>query len=316
MLRGIAALMVCIYHFTNYYSGSESLLSEGDYLKEIGKFGINGVFVFFVISGFVIPLSMYKGDYAIGSFHRFIGRRWVRIEIPYIASILAYFVMYYINCRIHMWNFEIDPIRFLHHLVYTIPFSEYEWYNVIFWTLAIEFQFYLFMALLFPIINHSNKWVAFITITLFAVGSLIGESHNLLFHYGSLFSLGLLLFMFKLERISLNITIVTATIFAVIIAFVNSIEIASFAYATFIMIVFLSIDRKYLNKLGDISYSLYLIHGIIGGNILFLLYGYADTYMMKLAMILLALIASIVGSWIFWKIIEDPSRKWSKRIKI
>lgn len=316
MLRGIAALMVCVYHFTNYGSFDGPLLEDGDLIKESGKLGINGVFIFFVISGFVIPLSMFKGGYVIGRFHRFIARRWVRIEIPYIGSILAFLVTSYFSFWYNQWLFEFEPLRFLHHLTYTIPFTEYEWYNVIFWTLAIEFQFYLFMAVIFPLLNHGNRWIALSTIGLFAVGSLFGESHSLLFHYGALFSMGLLLFMHKLGRLPMGLTLISALVFGIVIGHVNSIEIALFAFGTFLAIMWLSIDRKVLNKFGDISYSLYLIHGIIGGNILFYLYDNVHTYAAKLALIAFATAASIVGSWGFWKLIEDPSKRWSKRIKI
>lgn len=316
MLRGIAALMVCIYHFTNYSAYNGSLLADGDLIKETGKLGTNGVFIFFVISGFVIPLSMFKGGYVIGRFHRFIARRWVRIEIPYIASILAFLVTSYITFWIYSWPFEFEPIRFLHHLTYTIPFSEYEWYNVIFWTLAIEFQFYLFIAIVFPLLNHGNRWVALVTIGLFAVGSLFIDSHNVLFHYGALFSMGLLLFMYKLERLQMGLTLITCLVFAILIGYANSIEIALFAFGTFLVISFITIDRKVLNKFGDISYSLYLTHGIIGGNILFFLYEEVESYASKLGLIAVAIVGSIVGSWVFWKFIEYPSMRWSKRIKI
>lgn len=316
MLRGIAALMVCLYHFTNFFSPEGALLAVNDPIRIVGQLGINGVFVFFVISGLVIPISMYKGKYVIGHFHKFIARRWVRIEIPYIASIFAFFVMYYVNCQIHLLDFEIDPLRILNHLSYTIPFTDYDWYNVIFWTLAIEFQFYLFMALVFPLLNHANNFISYSFIGLFGLGSLFVPSHDFLFHYGALFSLGMLLYLYKLGRIQLNGVLAFAILLTVVAAFANSIEIAVFVASTFVVILLFSIDKKWFNKLGDISYSLYLMHGIIGGNLLLLTYKFAETYFAKMTIIILALIISLIGSWVFWKLIEDPSRKLSKKIKL
>ena len=53
-LRGIAALVVCLYHFvctTTDYIESQIIL-------DIFSFGKKGVQIFFIISGIVIPLSM------------------------------------------------------------------------------------------------------------------------------------------------------------------------------------------------------------------------------------------------------------------
>ena len=49
--------------------------------------GFIGVDVFFVISGFVIPLSLQGRDYRIADFPRFMIRRLVRLEPPYLVSI-------------------------------------------------------------------------------------------------------------------------------------------------------------------------------------------------------------------------------------
>src|SRR5260370_41397871 len=57
-LRGLAALAVAWFHFTN---GSGFVKTE--WLQASGEYGWLGVDVFFVISGFVIPHSMYCGGY-------------------------------------------------------------------------------------------------------------------------------------------------------------------------------------------------------------------------------------------------------------
>ncbi len=317
MLRGVAALMVCWYHFTNsYYEGSGHLLPDGDILRETGKLGINGVFIFFVISGCVIPLSMLKGGYVIGRLHRFIARRWVRIEIPYIASIFAFLCFYYINCRIHMWNFEFDPMRFLHHLTYTVPFTKYEWYNVIFWTLAIEFQFYLVIALLYPLLVHRSKIVAIAALLVFGLSGLFVTHNSLFFHYGAIFGLGITLFLLKTDRIKLPEAIALLIVFSGVVAYTHDWIIAVFSISTALLIAFVTIDGKWWNKLGDISYSLYLMHGIIGGNLFFLLIRYVDGYWPRVGLLIGVTIVSVLGSWLFWKIIEDPSRKLSKRVKL
>jgi peptidoglycan/LPS O-acetylase OafA/YrhL len=52
------------------------------------KFGYLGVDVFFVISGFVIPYSLWGREYSLRQFPRYMIRRAVRLEPPYLASVV------------------------------------------------------------------------------------------------------------------------------------------------------------------------------------------------------------------------------------
>ncbi|WP_081599255.1 acyltransferase family protein [Prochlorothrix hollandica] len=58
-LRGIAALSVAWFHFTN---GNVDFLDPG-LLKFSGKYGYLGVEIFFVISGFIIPYSLWRSQF-------------------------------------------------------------------------------------------------------------------------------------------------------------------------------------------------------------------------------------------------------------
>ena len=61
-LRGMAALAVCLFHFT---CGNPEFLSPSDPIRGVGSFGWLGVEAFFVISGFVIPYSLYLRSYRL-----------------------------------------------------------------------------------------------------------------------------------------------------------------------------------------------------------------------------------------------------------
>src|SRR5580698_8237216 len=79
--RGVAAFMVMWFHFTY-------LLPDG-VLRASGLYGYLGVEAFFVISGFVIPYAMDQRDFRLGrDAWPFIMRRIVRLEPPYLASVL------------------------------------------------------------------------------------------------------------------------------------------------------------------------------------------------------------------------------------
>src|SRR5438876_135397 len=91
-LRGIAALAVTWYHLT----GSPQVTTG--WLRQGGTFGFHGVEAFFVISGFVIPYSMYCGGYRPRlDFLRFFAKRLVRLEPPYLASIVFVLALSYLS---------------------------------------------------------------------------------------------------------------------------------------------------------------------------------------------------------------------------
>src|SRR4051812_10162817 len=87
-LRGFASLAVAWYHFT---AGP----SVHPILKATGTFGWVGVEAFFVISGFVIPYALSRSNYSMPSYGRFVMKRIVRLDPPYIASIVFIVVLGY-----------------------------------------------------------------------------------------------------------------------------------------------------------------------------------------------------------------------------
>lgn len=315
LLRGIAALLVSIYHFTNFSSQNEMLFKDHQWLIKLGEIGFQGVFIFFVISGVVIPVSMYSGGFKLSGFPRFIARRWVRIEIPYIATIgLVLLIAAFFAWKNHM-PLEIEPGRIMHHLTYTIPFTKYEWYNVIFWTLAIEFQYYLIIGLLYPLLSSQSKFVVLPTLLVFGCSVLLIPDDRTVFYFAPIFATGILVFLQKVERITLIEQLGFTLLMAPLVWYYHGLTVVLFVMATAIVISFVTVkkDRYWL---GDISYSFYLTHGLVGGNILYLLVRFSDQFWAQIGMVILAMVTSLGFAHLFWKWIEDPARKLSKRIKI
>src|SRR5262249_17683132 len=88
-LRGIASIGVALFHFSDQLSTFVPQL--------IARVGWLGVDMFFVISGFVIPYSIASCRYSITDFPRFICRRLVRLEPPYLLSIVLVIVMWHVS---------------------------------------------------------------------------------------------------------------------------------------------------------------------------------------------------------------------------
>ena len=97
-LRGIAALSVCYCHFV---IGSATFLPETSLMRQAGPYaGLYGVNVFFVISGFVIALSLYRADYRLGVAPKYLLRRIVRIDPPYLVHLLLAVILEHVLIRL------------------------------------------------------------------------------------------------------------------------------------------------------------------------------------------------------------------------
>lgn len=316
LLRGIAATIVCIYHFVSFEDVNGPLFSKTSMIREIAEPGSNGVYIFFVISGFVIPLSLFNNKFKINQLHRFLWKRFLRIEIPYLASILLILFVSSIFSFKNNTPFEFYPDQFFYHLFYLIPFTSYPWYNVIYWTLAIEFQFYLIIALLFFLLNHRQATVRFISLLLFGLTGFVLRDERFIFHFSAIFSSGIALAMYKMNKLDKRILIFILLIDFLNSIYLNGISIALFSITTALAIQFVQIDRFLSNQFGEISYSLYLIHGLTGGNFIYLTARYCHSFTSKILVVLAALFISFIAAWIFRILIEKPSQQLSKRIRL
>lgn len=314
LLRGLAALAVVFFHFTH---GNPDLLSKTNPLFVIGRYGFLGVEVFFVISGFVIPYSMYRGRYHYSNFWKFLGKRFVRIEPPYLVSIALVLILNWVSTLSPYYRgagFSIDFTALAFHLGYLNAFFDYPWYNDVYWTLAIEFQYYLLIALVFPLILHPKKWLNYLVIVVFALSGFFVDRHSLILNYGLLFVVGILIFQMKVNYISrqefgLMLMVVLIMIF---VRFDKRYLIA--ALLPYFFITYLDFTDRISKFLGDISYSLYLVHIPIGGRMINLAENFLKTELQRSLAVFVAMIVSIFAAWLFFKFVEKPAMQWSKKL--
>ena len=137
-LRALAALWVCLFHFT---------AATG-----IGAYGYLGVTIFFVISGFIVPYSMMRGGYTIAAWPTFMLKRLVRLEPPYLVSIglilaLGAFDMFRGIPASSGPQCRSPAISAMQTRSLASPGSTRPY-----WSLAVEFQFYVLMGLALPLL--------------------------------------------------------------------------------------------------------------------------------------------------------------------
>ncbi len=311
MLRGIASLMVCLYHFTG-------TLDNPFWHDEIGVYGKYGVQLFFVISGFVIPLSMYNVDYQFKFFPKFILKRTIRIEPVYFCAILLIIgISYLAKLSPYGVNGDLNFINtntFL-HLFYLVDFFDGHWLNDVFWTLAIEFQFYILIGLTFTFLQKSSSKITLLILLLACSLPFLIHIDYLISEYLLLFISGFLYYLFYIEKIKVQVLI----LFLAFIFVLNIIQFDIFnAFCPLIAISFFHFIKKTNNIflfLGKISFSLYLLHtpigtdGIINFSQNFILDETGRTILMFSTIPLV-----LFFSWLFYKVVEEPALKFSKKI--
>lgn len=311
-MRGLAALAVTLCHI-----GGASFESY-THISYYFSYGQLGVHIFFVISGFVMPWSLDKIQYNILQFGRFIGRRSVRIDPPYYATILLYLIITLVLSLRPQYAgipFEFEYKRFLLHLGYLIPLSDYNWYTNIFWTLSIEFQYYIIIGLLFPFIKKNNiSLIAFLL--LFAITPYfieISKSDMFIFEYQGLFSLGIIAWANKQNKMNKYLCHTLAAIQFIIIMEQVHIPAAISGIISYLLIVGVEYRIEKIQWLGKISYSLYLTHPLILVTLGGLIRRIPENLLSKSIIFLMLLTLSLLFAHIFWKYIEVPSQTLSKK---
>ena len=303
------------YHFTH---GNPGFLPQG-VLKSSGSLGWLGVEVFFVISGFILPYALHKAGYQPADFFRFMWKRILRLDPPYLVCIVVVLGLNFASTLIPGFRgqpFQFDLKQVLLHLGYLNAFFNYEWVNVVFWTLAIEFQFYLLVALIFPLISHSALVVRTGICGLLAAAAFLLPSEKLVFHYQLLFLLGIWAFQIKVGLLrSAKWHPVGWALLAAGTWLTLGDIIAVVGTVTGLLIVHARVSARWLLFLGQISYSLYLLHVPIGGRVINFGSRYADGLMAHLAVLALAVAASIGSAFIFHRRVELPAQRWSSSVR-
>jgi peptidoglycan/LPS O-acetylase OafA/YrhL len=307
-LRGAAALAVTWFHMTNTYSL--------DWVRYSGFNGWLGVDMFFVISGFIIPYSLHRSKYKLAYFPRFLLRRLVRLEPPYLISIALVLILWELAARTPGFagappTYSLGQI--LAHFLYLIPLTNYSWLNIVYWTLAYEFVFYILAGLLWPVLSHrSLLFTAALVACIQAIDIALRDQPTgaaLLFFVGICCARKML----KLDPTWLSLSAVAIAIVA--LWWIVEPFVALVSLGTAFFIAFVDIPRlRVLGFLGAISYSLYLLHVPIGGRVVNIGRRFIDGPVQELLLSLVALAVSLLAATIFWKYIEEPAKRASKRV--
>jgi peptidoglycan/LPS O-acetylase OafA/YrhL len=309
-LRGIAALAVTWYHFSGRYPNS--------IVKMSGAYGYLGVEVFFVISGFVIPYALGQARYKVRDYGRFCLKRVLRLVPPYLFSIL--FMLLIISVRAALHGFQgtemehISATQILSHVGYVTEFFGYQWLLPVYWTLAIEFQFYLSIGLLYPLISNRSQWIRNTTLVCLGLTFLISRSDAFISHHVFLFLLGIITYQYRKGLLSGKFYGCALLLVLVGLLISLGLAITLAGVSTALAIAFLDTSGGPLKFFGKISYSLYLTHAIIGSTILDFSQHRVNGTIAMISLYLAVLAISIFSAYLLYRLVELPAQRWSARI--
>lgn len=314
-LRGLAAIAVMWYHFTN--GGG---LQPVNWIKITGSAGWLGVEVFFVISGFIIPYALERSGFSpFKHAGTFVLKRIARLDPPYLASIILTLALWYASSLTPGFRgaaFFLEPVNVLLHLGYLSAIFGYPWINPVYWTLAMEFQFYLLMALTFPIFVHKADRVRVLSTALLCAVSMAPWPEILLFKYLSLFALGILAFQFRASMLSRRAYFLWSAVAAIAGSVALSPEAALVGWITATVISFVDMPPfAPLTFAGSISYSIYLLHVPIGGRVVNFGARLATGAVTQILVLAGAVLVTVVTAMIFHRLVEAPAQRWAQRLR-
>jgi len=338
VLRGIAALYVTIYHLKDVIPANAAFRKEIDFIAGSGPAGVS---LFFVISGFIMVYITRNTVPTGRNIYRFTAKRLIRIWPAYAVITLGYGLLHSRISPNPEWPSELlRSLLFLPLSTTPAPFYGYAVLNVG-WSLNYEIYFYLLIAV--SMLFARLRWYAFflmIAITLVGIPTYYDAftlkadkmqdlgapylnmiANPIIWNFVCGVFLGLAYYHNALQdriRAFLSIKMVAPTLLCVAIWQFLSGFLGGFgplewglgSTLIFAVVVFHYQERirefpSWLVSLGDMSFSIYLLHVpvVVGLGFLFRKLGF-PVYSEGTAMFLLSLTLTLIVSRLSYDYLE------------
>lgn len=319
-LRGIAAVGVMLFHYIPYF---DELFGHSFTPWSFLEFGRYGVHLFFILSGFVIFMTLERTPTA----------KWFGLARAFrlLPSLWAGIILTSIS--VHLLGPESRLVSVPDALVNATLLHEYfELPHVdgAYWSLVVEATFYVWMAILFYGLGQGLK----LRVALWAwvIGSYVAVIYwkaipdgleflikDLLFtKYAPLFISGMLLFRWHKHGTPLvadRLLLVVAMAHC-LVAYKSPFNFFVVGcYATFIMAVMGYLNflaNRPLLLLGRLSYALYLVHQNIGYGIMQLCYDYGLPGQVG---VMLAIAIVVTLAYGIHTCVEQPALRWFRQYR-
>jgi peptidoglycan/LPS O-acetylase OafA/YrhL len=271
-LRGVAALAVVGYHYTTRYLELYGTGAEPSVTVPWGHYGVN---LFFIISGFVIFMTLARTrrpmDFVVSRFSRLFPAYWVAIAITF--AVTSAFVLP--GKTVTVWQALANGLM-LH------GFARVPHVDGVYWTLEVELLFYAAMLALYASgrLHATHLWLwALLAMRLAYHVAAVGFGYDaswtlsriLILKYIPWFALGIVIYWQTTDATANRMRSGSTVVLAIgCLAIVDGWGLAMLAAALGLLVWAAATGRlpwlghRALVFFGAISYTLYLLHENIG----------------------------------------------------
>lgn len=311
-LRGIAALMVVIFHYFFFY---DKIYGHDFAIPEKMMVGKTGVYLFFMISGFVIFWTLEKVERPLD----FIFSRFSRLYPAFWAA--ATFTFIFTN----LVGPDRTVVSYETYLVNLTMIHEYLGYrhvDGVYWTLTIELMFYglaltlMLMKALRFVDWFCLAWLGLIA-SMYPFGAVYGPAvdHLLFPYYAPYFIMGVAFYrLWSKQAIWFPVTLITCAMAIVVTSYSAPFALAGVLYVVAFALIINGrlqwLASRPLLWLGSISYCLYLVHQNFGYGLIQQAYKQGISPWLA---IIASLLLSLLFAWLLHRYVEQPALKGLRR---
>jgi len=276
VLRGLAALSVVAFHYTMIYP---VIYHPNEVMLFQFPWGMYGPYVFFMISGFVILMTLEKTkhplDFIVSRFSRLFPGYWAAVIVTYLVTrYLVLFPSAYLQCSFNEFLCNFSMLEYWFKIRYV---------DGVYWTLEAELTFYLLIFLIY--LSKGLKYIEIFGIFWLAIMTAyhylplsaplfisFKTAFSSLLRYGNFFVAGIIFYNLKIKGnkwyryLGLVLCLLVSNLWQDQVE-VIVLGLAMVFFYLFILGKLTFIAQRPLVYLGTISYSLYLVHCSIGYTI-------------------------------------------------
>ena len=332
VFRGVAILLVVLYHFTARLP--PAALNVSGIAAPPVFFGWIGVFFFFTISGYCIFLTLERS----ATISLFLARRFSRLYPAFLAAAIFLFIYGIVAPppSVPEAGFHERAATLLDLLTNLVFVGDGRWINGSFWSIAVEIKFYIGLGLLALLIPDRQRlalmfgWIAVAAAPFWMVAMLFHAQGGsrlpvTLLEFGTIapylpfFAIGILA-RHREQMALLAVCFIEAGIVVWLVAMDGSTDVAGGALSTLLALGFLAVLVAFANGLriphvpglsralagvGFVSFSWYLVHENLGTSFLFNL----DRYVPNPVAVMLTIGMTLLIAWVFSELVEWRFRK-------
>lgn len=328
-LRGIAALLVAIDHIILMSSGCVPGSALFYFATFLGSFGVGS---FFLLSGFVIFLSLEKTSSLEFLWHRIL-RVYPVIVAAVAVRLVSQIMMGQRTADMATLKIFLANISLFGNMVI---FGENNIEPII-WSLAIEVKFYIVMAIIFGLSRAPFRLplvpILFVVSVALSVAAMFSPplSSPLTIDWALAISslpvlfIGTATSLFYRKMLTMQKFLSMCVLLLLALSFAPLIDNVSFAknftawilagllfwgclYSTRVQTM---LDQRWLMLLGAISYPLYAIHTTVIEVLIHVNHGSGPS-----GLFLRGIILALFAAYGLHRLIEDPVQRWSKKLAL